>query len=267
MYLFLTFFSFCFGAIIGSFLNVVILRLPNNKTLTGRSHCPECGRTLTVLELFPIFSYLIQRGRCKGCHLKISPRYWIVEIVTGLLFAAAFYYLMPTSFLSVVMLIKFWLVLAVLVVVFMIDLEHFLILDVVVFPAAAATLALNIILDLAFHIQILSAQSHFVSGLLGAFVLWLLFFLVWRMSFGKWLGFGDVKLAILLGLILGWPLIMVGFMIAVLLGGAVSLFLLIFSNKTLKSQIPFGTFLALGTVLALFYGDKLLSWYLAILGF
>jgi len=264
---FLIIFTFCFGAIIGSFLNVVILRLPNNKTLTGRSHCPACGKTLTVLELFPVFSFLIQRGRCRGCHIKISSRYWIVEIFTGLLFAAAFYYLNPAGAAQIVMLIKYWLVLAVLVAVFVIDLEHFLILDGIIFPACAAVLVLNIILDLTFHVKILSFQSHFISGIFAAAVLWLLFFSVWGLSSGRWLGFGDVKLAVLLGLALGWPLILVGFMIAVLIGGVASVYLLLFSNKTLKTQIPFGTFLALGTVFALFYGDKLLNWYLALLGF
>jgi leader peptidase (prepilin peptidase) / N-methyltransferase len=267
MQLLLILFTFCFGAIIGSFLNVVILRLPRGETLTGRSHCPKCGHTLGALDLVPIFSFIFLKGRCRYCKSKISSRYVILETVTGLLFAAAFYYLNPVNPASAVLLIKFWLVLASLVAIFTIDLEHFLILDEVVFPAAAAILVLNIILDLAFHIKILSLHSHFISGLLAATLLWLLFFSVWWLSSGRWLGFGDVKLAILLGLILGWPLILVGFMIAVMLGGAISLFLLLFGSKTLKSEIPFGTFLALGTVFALFYGDKLLNWYLALLGF
>lgn len=263
----LIFFAFGFGSIIGSFLNVVILRLPEGQSLAGRSRCPKCGHQLGVLDLVPILSFIFLRGSCRYCKTKISPRYLILEAITGLLYAAAFYYLNPMHLVSIVPLLKYWLVLAVLVAVFMIDLEHFIILDIIVVPAAALIVVLNLILDLSFHIKILSLQSHLVSGALAAAALWLLFYLVWRFSSGKWLGFGDVKLAILLGLILGWPQILVGFMLAVMLGGVTSLFLLLFSTKTLKSQIPFGTFLALGTVLALFYGDKLLNWYLAILGF
>jgi leader peptidase (prepilin peptidase)/N-methyltransferase len=190
-----------------------------------------------------------------------------VEAVTGFLFAAAFICLNPLGVVSAVLLLKFWIILAALVVIFVVDLEHFLILDSVIFPAAGAVLVLNIALDYFSKIGILSMRGNFVSGLIAAAVLWLLFYLVWRISSGKWLGFGDVKLAILLGLVLGWPLILVGFMLAVLLGGVVSVFLLVFGGKNLKSQIPFGTFLAVGTILALFYGDKLLHWYLAILGF
>lgn len=261
------FLAFCFGTIIGSFLNVVILRLPDNKTLTGRSHCPACGKTLTALELIPIFSFFIQRGRCRGCRIKISPRYWIVEIFTGLLFAASVYFVQPTGMLLAFTLLKYWLVLAALVVVFVVDLEHFLILDSVIFPVMAVVGFLNVVLDFISKTEILSLNGNFVSGLLGALTLWGMFFLIWFLSSGKWLGFGDVKLAILLGLTLGWPLTFVGLMLAVLIGGVISVFLLVFAGKNLKTQIPFGTFLSLGTVLALFYGSRLLAWYLAILGF
>ncbi len=267
MELFFIILTFCFGAVIGSFLNVVILRLPENQTITGRSHCPKCRHTLGALDLVPLFSFIFLKGRCRFCKTKISPRYFILESVTGLLFAAAFYYLNPVTIASAVLLLKYWLILAALVAVFVIDLEHFLILDAVLVPASGAIVFLSIILDVCLKVNIFSPHSNFISGLLAAAVLWLLFFLVWFFSKGLWLGFGDVKLAILLGLALGWPLILVGFMLAVILGGAVSAFLLGFKRKTLKTQIPFGTFLALGTVFALFYGDKLLSWYLAILGF
>jgi len=263
----ITFLSFCFGAIIGSFLNVVILRLPEGQSLNGRSHCVKCHHLLGAFDLIPLVSFVFLKGHCRYCGVKISPRYFIVELVCGLLFAAAFYSIRPADFSAAVLLLKYWLVLAALLAVFVIDFEHFLILDCIVFPAAGAALILNFVLDLSLHIKLLSLGSNLVSGLLGAAVLWLLFYAVWFFSSGKWLGFGDVKLAILLGLILGWPLVLVGFMIAVIIGGAVSALLLAFFGKTLKSQIPFGTFLAIGAVLALFYGDKLLNWYLAILGF
>jgi leader peptidase (prepilin peptidase)/N-methyltransferase len=259
--------AFCFGAIIGSFLNVVILRLPEGQSLNGRSHCPKCGHVLGFLDLFPLLSFIFLRGRCRFCKTKISPRYFILEAAAGFLFAAAYFYLQPASFIQALLLLKFWVILAALLVIFVVDLEHFLILDSVIFPVSGAILILNIVLDFCSKISVFSLHSNFLSGLLAAAGLWLLFFLVWFFSKGLWLGFGDVKLAVLLGLTLGWPLILAGFMLAVFLGGAVSVFLLAFGGKNLKSQVPFGTFLALGTVLALFYGDKLISWYLAILGF
>jgi leader peptidase (prepilin peptidase) / N-methyltransferase len=259
--------TFCFGAVIGSFLNVVILRLPKEQTLTGRSHCPVCGHTLGLFDLVPIFSFLFLRGRCHYCKTKISWRYFILETLTGLLFVLAYLKTQPLNLPEVLILLKFLIVIATLVVVFVVDLEHFLILDSVVFPVSLIILLMNLSIDYFSKTPILSMHSNLVSGLLGAAFLWLLFFLVWYFSKGQWLGFGDVKLAVLLGLILGWPLIFVGFMLAVISGGIISTCLLIFSGKTLKTQIPFGTFLAFGTILAMFYGEKLLSWYLAILGF
>lgn len=258
---------FCFGAVIGSFLNVVILRLPDGRRLSGRSHCGSCRHILGALDLAPMLSYIFLRGRCRFCKAKISPRYFIVEAAAGVLFAAAFYFLKPESLPAVLLLLKYWLFLAALVAVFVVDLEHFLILDQVVLPVSLLMLGLNMVLDFSSKTTILSLSGHFTSGLMGAGFLWLLFFSVWFLSSGKWLGFGDVKLAVMLGLALGWPLTFAGLMLAVMLGGATSVFLLVFSSKTLKSQIPFGTFLALGATLALFFGNQIFNWYLATLGF
>jgi prepilin signal peptidase PulO-like enzyme (type II secretory pathway) len=259
--------SFIFGTIIGSFLNVVIWRLPQGKNLNGRSHCPSCDHILGVLDLVPLLSFIFLRGRCHWCGSKISWRYFILEFATGLLFALAWFYIQPTDLISGLLLFKDWLTVSALVVVFMVDLEHMIILDQVIFPVSIVVFILNLTLDLSQHLQILSLQSHTTSGFIGAVALFLLFLAVWFFSSGKWMGFGDVKLVVLLGLVAGWPQAAVLLMLAVLTGGVVSIFLLLFSGKNLKSQIPFGTFLAFGTVLALFYGEKLLSWYLAILGF
>lgn len=259
--------TFIFGAIVGSFLNVVILRLPAGKTLNGRSHCPACGRVLGFWDLFPIFSFLFLRGRCRYCRAKISSRYFIIEIILGLLFALAWSRIQPASPAQVLEIFRFWFLEAVLLATFVIDLEHYLILDQIIFPSCAIAALVNLAQDIPSHSPVLRPESHFVSGLAAALVLGLLFFAVWYFSQGRWMGFGDVKLSIFLGLALGWPLAGVSVMLGVLLGGLVSVFLLIFSGKTLKSRLPFGTFLALGALAGLFYGEKLLSWYLAFLGF
>lgn len=260
-------FIFFFGSLIGSFLNVVILRLPLDQSLSGRSHCPVCKHVLGPIDLLPIFSYIFLLGRCRYCRAKISPRYLIIEAITGLLFAWAWLYIEPVNGLSFIILAKYWLASAVLLVVFVIDLEHYLILDGVIFPAAIVVALLNLAQDFAAHNNIWSWQSNFVSGALGVMAAVLPFFLLWSLSRGKWLGFGDVKLAILLGMILGWPVVLVGIFWGIILGGIISVFLLALTEKNLKSKLPFGTFLAVGTIFALFYGEKFLHWYLGFLGF
>lgn len=260
-------FSFMFGAAIGSFLNVVILRLPENHKLTGRSHCPHCHRRLPAWELIPLLSFALLGGKCAGCGKQISIRYFTIEMLTAVLFAAAVSYVEPQNLFGLLMLAKFWLLLSGMIVVFVIDLEHYLILDKVIFPLAVVGLAINFGLDISAHQQIFFWSSITVNSILAGLGAMLPFFVIWSVSRGRWMGFGDVKLAFLLGVCLGWPLVGVSIFSGILLGGLISLGLLVFTKKTLKSQLPFGTFLSLGTILALFYGEKILHWYLAILGF
>ncbi len=259
--------GFIFGSIFGSFLNVVILRLPEEKKLTGRSYCPNCKHNLGFLDLFPILSFLFLLGQCRYCSHKISPRYFIIEVITGVLFLWSVWVVNPVNLFGFILLLKYFLVVAALLTVFVIDLEHFLILDSIVFSSLGIAMALNLVLDILSHQAIFSLHHFFVGGLIAAICASAPFFAIWYFSEGKWMGFGDVKLALLLGAFLGFPNIFVGLMLAILSGGVLSVFLLTLTNKTLKSRLPFGTFLSFGSVLALFYGDKLLTWYLSILGF
>lgn len=162
---------------------------------------------------------------------------------------------------------KYWFVAAVFVVVFAIDFEHFLILDELVLTSSVVVIILNIILSIVSGTGIFLVKSFFISGLIGAAAGFLPFYLLWFASKGKWLGFGDVKFSLLLGLILGWPQIYTGYFFAIMIGGAVSAVLLIFTKKSLKSRLPFGTFLTIGAFLAMLYGASFLTWYLAFLGF
>src|SRR4051812_3628209 len=120
---------FYFGCIIGSFLNVVILRLPQEEQLGGRSHCVHCGHILSSYELVPLLSYVGLRGACRACHSTISPRYFIIETITGLLFLTAWLLSAPVGVADYLQLLASWVLLASMVVVFMIDFEHYLILD------------------------------------------------------------------------------------------------------------------------------------------
>ncbi len=260
----MTYILFIFGCLIGSFLNVVILRLPKGESLSGRSHCAFCKKTLTWLELIPLVSFLIQKGKCRHCKKSFSSRYFIIESLTGLLFVLAWLRFGPSNLISYVSFFNILFALAVFVIVFIIDLEHYLILDAIIFPAIVTVLLIHIIVAILSGMNVgtvLLTQSLVVVGSA------IPFFAVWYFSGGRWMGFGDVKLALLLGVFFGWPQVVVAIMVGVLLGGITSVFLLIFSGKHLKSQIPFGTFLSLGAVFTLFYGQEILNWYLALLSF
>ena len=267
MEILLTGIIFYFGAIVGSFLNVVTLRLPEEKKLTGRSSCPSCHHNLGVLDLFPLFSFLGLRGKCRYCHTKISSRYFIIELCTGVLFAGLWLVMAPADVAGLLLFIRNCFMASVLLVVFVIDLEYFIILDSIIFSSLGVIFVFNLLLTVLTGSPLWSLNSYLGAGLVGSILGALPFWLIWYFSKGRWMGFGDVKLGLLLGLVLGWQQIFVGYFIAVLLGGIVSTFLLAFTKKTLKSQIPFGTFLSLGTLVALLWGEKILSWYMAFLGF
>src|SRR6266404_5697404 len=147
--------SFCFGSVIGSFLNVVILRLPAGQKITGRSHCQSCLKQLSGPDLVPVLSFVWLRGRCRYCRAKISWRYFIIEIICGLLFAVSWQYLKPVNPFGLLLLAKYWLSVAALIVVFAIDLEHYLILDEVLIWSSAGVLILNLMLDAAAHFNLL----------------------------------------------------------------------------------------------------------------
>lgn len=258
--------AFVFGCVIGSFLNVVILRLPEDEKLGGRSRCPWCGHTLSAWELVPVLSYFFLKGKCRNCHKKISSRYFIIEALTGLSFVWAASHFYPGSVETAVLLIKVWLIISILIAVFVIDLEHFLILDRVIIFGTVGVLLLNIAVDLIGKTSLFSWGGQTLPSVAAAVLCPLPFFLIWYFSKGRWMGFGDVKLAVFLGAALGWPLAGIGLLLAVFIGGAMGVVLLGFTDKTLKSRVPFGTFLSLGAFFTLFYGPFLLRWYLSFLG-
>jgi leader peptidase (prepilin peptidase) / N-methyltransferase len=257
---------FFFGAIIGSFLNVVILRLPKEETLLGRSQCPNCKHFLSATELFPIFSFLFLKGKCKNCRIKISWRYIALEFLTGGLFAFAFWYLYPQDLAGYLVLFKSFLVISLFITIFAIDFEHFLILDSVLIFGILSVSLINLILDINQNQLFPILSSAVFSGLIIGSIAVLPFFALWYFSNGRALGFGDVKFAFLLGIIFGWPLTLVCIFLAIMLGGFISIWLLLLANKNLKSHVPFGTFLSLAGFIALFWGQKILAWYLSLLG-
>jgi leader peptidase (prepilin peptidase)/N-methyltransferase len=264
----LDFFIFYFGCAIGSFLNVVILRLPEDKPLNGRSHCPQCRHQLSPAELLPLFSYLALRGRCYSCQTKISPRYFIIEAACGLLFLLGWLVLLPQGLVSYFTYFQFLLWAGVGLATFVIDLEHYIVISNLMLWSAGIFLASNAVLDLASHNPLFSIHGYFLGSLLGAAVGALPLFLTWAFPpRGQWMGFGDVELMLMLGAAARFPIVLVGLLLAVFAGGFVSLLLLLFTKKTLTSRIPFGTLLVPAAVCAFLWGPQMLHWYLALLGF
>ncbi len=256
-------FVFVFGLIIGSFLNVYIYRFHTGKSLAGSSHCLSCGRSLRPYELVPVLSYVFLRGRCRTCGSYVPVRYLLVELLTGALFLMS--YLTATSYTE---LAFFFVVTTLMVVISVYDMRHFIIPD-------SLTIALTVSTVVWYGYQVYEGVP--VMALLPAFGAALagagFFFLLWFVSKGAWLGFGDVKLAIPLGLIVGPSLVFSMIVYSFWIGAFVSVLLVGFAkimrgqlrlrnrlvNLTMKSVIPFAPFMIAGCLLALFTNHNVLS--------
>lgn len=243
-----SFFVFVFGLCIGSFLNCIIYRLEQKKKITGRSFCPNCKHKLSWQDLFPICSFLLLKGKCRYCHKKISLQYPLVELATGILFVLLLSLGLTFNTFYILVISCFF------IIIFIYDLKHSLILDKVLFPAVAIALIYDVI-----NIQ------HLLNALLAAVIASGFFLLIFLISKGRAMGFGDVKLAILIGLLLGMPNALVALFLAFFFGAVIGLALMVFKKKSLKSEIPFGPFLITGTLVTIFYGNQIIQWYLSLI--
>jgi leader peptidase (prepilin peptidase)/N-methyltransferase len=247
---------FIFGTAIGSFLNVLIWRLPRDEKPNGRSKCPHCKHELVWHDLIPVISFVVSRGKCKYCGKPISYRYPAIELVTGALFALAAWSIPLVDVGSWLVLAKVAVVIAVCVTVFVIDLEHYLILDKVVFPSSAIILGLLILTDV-----VAGTTSNTTQGILAALAASVPFLLLWFISKGKWMGLGDVKFMVFMGLALGFPGVLVALFVSFIVGAIVGVFLILAGKKQLSSKLPFGTFLSVATIVAVLYGNELWRLY------
>jgi len=231
------------GAITGSFLNVVIYRLPRQLSIvTPGSHCPRCEQPVKWYDNIPIVSYILLRGQCRHCGQTIAQRYPMVELLTAVLWVAC-----GVRFGLDWPLLPALLLVSVLVAIFYIDLDHYIIPNVIVLPAAAIGLAANIAITPDRWLELLAA------GLISA-----AFFFVVAVTVPGGMGMGDVKLAAMLGFFLGQA-VLVALFLGFLLGALTGILLMAAGVKKRKSRIPFGPFLAAGGVIALLYGDRLLE--------
>ena len=249
-------FAFCYGAIIGSFLNVYIYRFHTGKSLAGRSHCLSCGTVLRALELVPLFSYLGLRGRCRSCGSYVSPRYFVVEAATGLLFVGSL--LIANSLLEMIYL---FVVCSVLVVIVVYDIRHYIIPDTLTF-----SLTLWVLSWYLFSFTQGTSLMHILYTVVAAACASGFLFFLWYVSKGRWIGFGDVKLAFPLGLIVGAINVFSMMVLSFWIGAGISLLIIaaaklqrgqlglrfLSSNLTIKSVVPFAPFLVAGCLVVLF---------------
>jgi leader peptidase (prepilin peptidase) / N-methyltransferase len=261
---FILVFIFILGLFIGSFLNVLADRLPRGETvIRGRSHCEVCKKELAWYDLIPLLSFVFLKGRCRYCHTRLSLFYSVVELTTGVLFVSIYIFLTKDSIMYQVLSIKYVLdlfyylfIVSSLIVVFFADLKYGIIPDKIVFPAVFVSF-LYIILNTSYLI---------LPYLLSAIAACLFFLLLFFGTKGRGMGFGDVKFAFFMGLVLGYPNIIVGLYIAFLTGAIVGCILILWRKKKLKgASIPFGPFLVLGTILAMFGGDFILQRIMSVL--
>ncbi len=242
------------GLLVGSFLNVVIHRLPRGESVVSpRSRCPGCGTQLSALDNVPLVSWLRLRARCRSCGMRISARYPLVEAATAGLFVVAALRFGPEAVLP-----SFLVFFAALLAVSVIDLEHFIVPKKVVYPALLVSVPV-LVLSAAVGDDWASLRDAAVGGLLG----WGALFLVHLVS-PEGMGFGDVRLAGLIGVHLGWLSVghvLVGLFLAFLAAATVGIALIVARLRTRKDRVPFGPFLALGAVAGVLVGTPIIDWY------
>jgi len=248
---------FIFGLIIGSFLNVVIYRLPEHKSIvTPSSHCPNCNAGIKPYDNIPLISYLILRGKCRSCGRHISLRYPLIEFLTGAL-AAAVYIKYGISF--------DWIILfalsAALVVAAFIDIDHKIIPDVITYPGIVIGFACSFFLSINNPI---GSVLGIITG--GGFLLGTAY--AYKKVTGvEGMGMGDVKLMAMLGAFLGWGAVLFIIIMSAFIGAAAGLSLMAFAGKGRRYAIPYGPFISLSAIIYLFYGQSLINLYLRIIGY
>ena len=243
------------GLSIGSFLNVVIHRVPRKESVVRpRSRCPSCDTQLSSLDNIPLVSWLVLRGRCRTCGVRISPRYPLVELLTGALFAGA-----AVRFGYDWALPAFLLFLASLVALAVIDYEHFLLPNRIIYPTLLASLPLLVLAAAAGH-----QWRAFRDAVLGSVVAFAVFFVL-NLVYPRGMAFGDVRLSSIIGLYLGWlgpRTVFLGLFAAFLTASIVGIGLILGRRANRKTPIPFGVFLAVGAIVAVYWGNAILDWWI-----
>jgi leader peptidase (prepilin peptidase)/N-methyltransferase len=241
-----------FGLAIGSFLNVVVARVPAGRSLVHPgSACPGCSAPLAWYDNIPVLSYLVLRGRCRTCAMHISWRYPIVEAITAILLVLAYVALGPSADFLVALVL-----LPALVAMTAIDLQHQMIPDAITLPGIAVGFLMNLGLG----------RLSWLDCVIGIVIGGGVFFVIILLSRGG-MGGGDLKLGAMLGAFLGWKALLFALFVAIVLGGVIGATLLITGVRGRKDPIPFGPFLAAGGAMALVWGEPAFAWWLSGFGF
>lgn len=260
------------GLFFGSFLGVLVDRIPNNKQfLTGRSKCDKCKKELGVLDLIPVLSFIFSKGRCRHCDVKLSFFYPIIEITTGILFVVVYYLSISNEFfnlqsliVSPLLLISFlyyYFIISILIVIFFIDLKYGIIPN-----------SLNLVASIITFVYLIVSHrplifNHLLTGVFSLLFLLSVSAIFYFLTKKQSMGGGDIKFAFIMGLIIGFPNIIVAFYLAFLTGAIYSIILILWKKKSFrKDSIPFGPFLALATFISIFWGNFIWGNALKLLG-
>lgn len=270
-------FFFILGSMIGSFLNVVIHRVPNEESIVfPNSACPKCKNPIKPYDNLPIISWLILGGKCRNCKNAISARYPAVELLTGLLFLLVFWQIGFNPFLPVSLVF----VSAVLTLIF-IDAEHMILPNVITYPLLVFALLIRVSFpfffgaayfsDIRFYplnalqdypLWLVSLSGAFLGALVGGGFLWLVGEIWKRLRGVDAMGLGDVKMLFGVGALLGWRLTLLTIFLGALTGAVAGIIVIAKQkDKDLQTQIPFGIFLGIGSVIALLFGEQIIAWY------
>ena len=241
-----------FGLVVGSFLNVCIYRLPRRESLNWpASHCTSCNRPLSWYENIPLASWLVLRGRCRTCGEGISAMYPIVEAITGLVFVAGYLLYGATPLLAARLLFA-----CAMIVLFAIDLRHRILPNVITLPGIVVGFVLSLVLPPGW-------RDSVIGILLGGGVLYAIAEVYYRVRGIEGLGMGDVKMLAMIGAFLGWKLVLLTLVLASFSGSFIGIAIMSSGRGGMKAALPFGTFLAVGALIAAVAGDRILDWYLA----
>lgn len=242
-----------FGLIIGSFINAVVYRLNAVESLMERSHCPHCKKTVRWFDNLPLLSFILLSAKCRDCGEKISWQYPVVEALTGIVFALiGNYFFNPFDAYSFALTAYYLVIFSILMIIFVYDFKYMEIPMLILWIGVGVSLAYFVYSDWQTFSSAASVlELKTISGLVGGLVASGFFWSLAAYSKETWMGYGDVYLGILVGLVVGWPNVVVALMLSFTIGALISVGLIAVSKKTMKSQVPFAPFLITGTFLVI----------------
>ncbi len=271
-------FIFLFGAVIGSFLNVVIYRVPHEMSLMTSSACPDCETAIKFYHNVPILGWLMLGGKCSNCKAPILWRYPAVELLTALVFCLVYWQIGWSVMLPVAIIFA-----ATMIALIFIDAEHMILPNVITYPLLIFALIVRVLWPVFFPENLFSDMTYspinqldglpfwaaslvgaFFGALIGGGSLWLVG-AIWKALRGvDAMGLGDVKLMLGVGALLGWRLTILTIFLGAFTGALIGVVLVLKEkNKNLQMQLPFGIFLGIGAIVAMLFGERMIEWYLA----